>query len=182
MSRTHTFESTKDSYGYGYYGYIEDGQLVFGVNWPREGGDMYVGSFEEVVNKPAWTWLKESDIVLFNSILTYYGFEPVEVIVKPEPKHNFYASEARYISDKANKPVDPWDKLFKLIKEQAGHGRTNIIVDEEDDDVHFTEHRKEVKNELELLGFKVEYSRVMDRDSFYYGSGDKYHNRYMISW
>ena len=35
--------SGKDSYGYGYFAYIEDGELVVGENWPHEGGVHFRG-------------------------------------------------------------------------------------------------------------------------------------------
>lgn len=42
MARTHTFKGSTDAYGY--YAFIENGELVIGENWPREGGDTYRGS------------------------------------------------------------------------------------------------------------------------------------------
>ena len=43
MAITHIFNGGKDSYGYGYFAYIEDGELVVGENWPREGGVLFRG-------------------------------------------------------------------------------------------------------------------------------------------
>lgn len=38
---SHNFGNSNDMYGYGYFAYIEDGQLVIGESWPREGGITY---------------------------------------------------------------------------------------------------------------------------------------------
>lgn len=48
MAITHMFKGSKGFDSYGYYGYIENGQLVLGESWPREGGETYRGSFEGV--------------------------------------------------------------------------------------------------------------------------------------
>lgn len=48
MAITHMFKGSKGFDSYGYYGYIENGQLVLGESWPREGGETYRGSFEGI--------------------------------------------------------------------------------------------------------------------------------------
>lgn len=48
MAITHMFKGSKGFDSYGYYGYIENGQLVLGESWPREGGETYRGSFEDI--------------------------------------------------------------------------------------------------------------------------------------
>ena len=48
MAITHMFKGSKGFDSYGYYGYIENGQLVLGESWPREGGETYRGSFDGV--------------------------------------------------------------------------------------------------------------------------------------
>ena len=45
MAISRHFKASTDSYGFGYFGYIEDGQLVLGENWPREGGVTYRGPY-----------------------------------------------------------------------------------------------------------------------------------------
>ena len=70
MARTHTFKSNLDSCGYGYYGFIEDGDLVLYVSWPREGGEIYRGSFDNATR--ALRNLKEEAPRLYNSIMKYY--------------------------------------------------------------------------------------------------------------
>jgi hypothetical protein len=80
MARTHTFKSNLDSYGYGYYGFIEDGALVLYESWPREGGETYRGSFANATR--ALRDLKEEAPRLYNSIMKYYTehVEPKQTI------------------------------------------------------------------------------------------------------
>lgn len=70
MAITRHFKGNTDHYGYGYFGFIEEGQLVIGENWPREGGIIYRGAYrdaervlEELMNKAPR---------LYNSITKYY--------------------------------------------------------------------------------------------------------------
>ena len=77
-----------------------------------------------------------------------------------------YAEDAHVITELARKPINPWDKLFNRIKEEA-------------EKVTFKEHRKEVKSKLEELGYSVTYSRQRDSDDW---CGITYHNRYVIEW
>ena len=90
-----------------------------------------------------------------------------------------YAEDAHAITELARKPINPWDKLFNRIKEEAEHGQFMLLFDEEVEGVKFKEHRKDVKKELELLGYSVSYSRQRDSDDYY---GEIYHNRYVIEW
>ena len=89
------------------------------------------------------------------------------------------AIDARIITEAAKIPVDAWTKLFELIKETAQLGHSMLVFDEEKENVKFQEHRKEVKKELEELGYVVSYSRVKDSDDWY---AETYHNRYVINW
>ena len=70
MARTHTFKSNRDNNGYGYYGFIEDGELVLGESWPHEGGETYRGSFENATS--TLRNLKNEAPRLYNSIMKYY--------------------------------------------------------------------------------------------------------------
>lgn len=90
-----------------------------------------------------------------------------------------YAEDAHAITELARKPISPWNKLFNRIKEEAEHGQFMLLFDEEAEEVRFNEHRKDVKRELELLGYSVTYSRQKDSDDWY---GEAYHNRYVIKW
>lgn len=71
MSITRHFKGSTDSYGYGYFGYIEDGQLVLGENWPREGGITYRGTYKDAEHD--LMKLKERAPRLYNSIKSYYA-------------------------------------------------------------------------------------------------------------
>lgn len=89
------------------------------------------------------------------------------------------AMDAHIAAVVANTPIDPWTKLFNRIKEEATKGNFMLLFDEETEKVKFKEHRKEVKNKLEALGYSVTYSRHKDTDDY---NGDTYHNRYVIEW
>ena len=70
MAITHMFKGSKGINGYGYYAYIENAQLVIGESWPREGGETYRGSFEDI---PAHyvRELEEKATALINDIRRY---------------------------------------------------------------------------------------------------------------
>lgn len=70
MAITHHFKSNKDVHGYGYFGYIEDGQLVLAEDWPREGGVTYRGSYRDATR--ALEELMNKAPRLYNSITKYY--------------------------------------------------------------------------------------------------------------
>lgn len=90
-----------------------------------------------------------------------------------------YAVNARAITDIARSPKNAWHKLFERIKEEAEHGNSTLIFDEQRECVVFSEHRKEVKKKLEELGYECSYRRVADEDYFYMNT---YHNEYTVSW
>lgn len=71
MSITHHFKGSSDSYGYGYFAYIEDGQLVLGENWPREGGVTYRGPYATAGHELADLMTKAPK--LYSSIVKYYA-------------------------------------------------------------------------------------------------------------
>lgn len=78
MARTHTFKGSASA-GYGYFAYIEDGQLVIGEDWGREGGILFRGTYEEAV-KQGWLnkiWRQRSK--LSYSIEEYYTKEAKKV-------------------------------------------------------------------------------------------------------
>ena len=72
MARTHTFKGSAST-GYGYFAYIEDGQLVIGENWPREGGVTYRGPYATAGHEMAELMTKSPK--LYESILRYYAKE-----------------------------------------------------------------------------------------------------------
>ena len=82
MARTHTFKGSASA-GYGYFAYIEDGQLVIGEDWGREGGILFRGTYEEA-KKQGWLneiWRQRSK--LSYSIEEYYTREAKKVSKAP---------------------------------------------------------------------------------------------------
>ena len=71
MAITYTFKGSRDSYGYGYFAYIEDGQLVIGEDWPREGGVTYRGTYRDATE--VLEELEKESPRLYNSIVKYYA-------------------------------------------------------------------------------------------------------------
>lgn len=69
MARTHTFKGT----GANYFAYIEEGQLVIGEDWGREGGIVYRGPYEHAGKHLAN--LQQNAEKLYNSIVKYYTEE-----------------------------------------------------------------------------------------------------------
>jgi hypothetical protein len=81
MKIKHTFKSSRDNNGYGYYGYInEKNQLVLGESWPHEGGDTYTGSYEEAVS--ILKTFKDKAPRLYNDIVKYYTKNQAETNVQ----------------------------------------------------------------------------------------------------
>lgn len=80
MAITRHFKGSTDSYGYGYFGYIEDGQLVLGENWPREGGVIYRGPYEHAGR--ALEELMTKAPKLYSSITKYYAEEAEKAVAK----------------------------------------------------------------------------------------------------
>ena len=76
---THQFKDSRDCYGYGYFGYIENNQLVLCHEAPREGGVYFRGSYVDAVNRKYMAELKLHDRVLYDDIEKYFvkhGAEP----------------------------------------------------------------------------------------------------------
>ena len=70
MARTHTFKGS----GATYFAYIEDGQLVIGEDWGREGGILYRGPYAHVDNH-TMRMLEKKAPKLCNSIIQWYTAE-----------------------------------------------------------------------------------------------------------
>lgn len=172
---SHKFGNSNDIYGYGYFAYIEDGQLVIGEQWPREGGITYRGTYRDATKR--LQKLKTEDELLWQNIELYYSMHKEEV-VEPFPENVISAEDARKISE-LNMKKDAWLVIFKLIKKQCELGSCVLTFDEEEEDVYFKEHRKVVKSRLEELGYKVIYCRVRNNGGYF---TSMYHNRYVIAW
>lgn len=74
MAITHTFKGSKSGGRYGYYAYIEDGLLVVGEDWPREGGTIYKGLYANAFD--VLNTLKLEEPKLYDSITKYYKENP----------------------------------------------------------------------------------------------------------
>lgn len=70
MAIMHTFKGSKGLSSYGYFAYIENGELVIGENWPREGGETYRGSYANA--ERALRTLEKEAPVLYANIIRYY--------------------------------------------------------------------------------------------------------------
>ena len=92
---------------------------------------------------------------------------------------NISAETAHVRAVMNRKPDNAWEKLNDLIIKKAGDGQFMLVFDEEKENARFKEDRKEVKKELEKLGYSVSYSRVRDSDDWH---GETYHNCYVIEW
>lgn len=77
MAVTHRFTGRVNRYGY--YAYIEDGLLVVGEDWPREGGTIYKGSYANAFD--VLNTLRLEEPKLYENITEYYKENPeVEVL------------------------------------------------------------------------------------------------------
>lgn len=101
MKIEHTFKGNRDTHGYGYYGYIDKDtkELVIGEDWPREGGDLYRGTFagaQNILNK-----LKDKAPRLYNDINKYYINNPNEAgtltLKALEPGDHFVKDNDEYV-------------------------------------------------------------------------------------
>jgi hypothetical protein len=80
MARTHTFKGSASA-GYGYFAYIEDGQLVIGEDWGREGGILYKGPYQHA--QMVMSTLRAHAPKLANSIDKYYFEEAKKISDAP---------------------------------------------------------------------------------------------------
>jgi hypothetical protein len=79
MAITHTFKGRADKYGY--YAYIEDGLLVVGEDWPREGGTIYKGSYANAFD--VLNTLRLEEPKLYDNIVEYYKENPEVDVLDP---------------------------------------------------------------------------------------------------
>ena len=118
MARTHTFKGSASA-GYGYFAYIEDGQLVIGEDWGREGGILYKGPYA-------------------CTDANYY----LHKLVVQAPK--LYKSITEYYAEQAKKEKsnqEPWyvRHRFKDSRDSHGNGysgwisNTGLLIIEQDD-------------------------------------------------
>ena len=112
MARTHTFKGSEGLTGYGYYAYIEDGQLVIGGDWGREGGILYKGPYAHVDNH-TMRMLENNAPKLYKSIIEYYNNVNIE-----SKKSATISSPTKLCEIK----VDRKDSLQELIYHLTANG------------------------------------------------------------
>jgi hypothetical protein len=93
MARTHTFKGSASA-GYGYFAYIEEGQLVIGEDWGREGGILYRGSYRDA--KSYLNILKKNAPKLYNSITKYFDERMADEVEEETITHHFKDSRDCY--------------------------------------------------------------------------------------
>ena len=104
MAITHNFIH---AYGaWGYYAYIEDDDLVIGVNWPREGGVIFRGSYNEAVAKKHMDELKREDTVLYDDIEKYFIKHGVNDEQEDLKKKHSFDEETRTVLFKVKLHMD----------------------------------------------------------------------------
>ena len=79
MAVTHRFTGRVNRYGY--YAYIEDGLLVVGEDWPREGGTIYKGSYANAFD--VLNTLRLEEPKLYDNITEYYKENPEVEVLDP---------------------------------------------------------------------------------------------------
>lgn len=79
MAITHRFTGRASRYGY--YAYIEDGLLVVGEDWPREGGTIYKGSYANAFD--VLNTLRREEPKLYDNIVKYYKENPEVEVLDP---------------------------------------------------------------------------------------------------
>ena len=79
MAITHRFSGR--AHRYGYYAYIEDGLLVVGEDWPREGGTIYKGSYANAFD--VLNTLRLEEPKLYDNITEYYKENPEVEVLDP---------------------------------------------------------------------------------------------------
>ena len=90
-----------------------------------------------------------------------------------------HAGTAHNMTEFYRRPISAWEILNELILKRVKDGQFMLVFDEEKENARFKEDRKEVKEELEKLGYSVSYKRVKDSDDWH---GETYHNCYVIEW
>lgn len=81
---THQFKDSRDCYGYGYHGFIENNELVLCHDAPREGGVLYRGSYEGAAKTLAS--IKRDDQRLYNDIENYFRTHKLQPKLAVEEK------------------------------------------------------------------------------------------------
>jgi hypothetical protein len=128
---THQFKDSRDHYGYGYFGFIENGELVICHEAPREGGVLFRGTYEEAAERGWLATLLREDQRLYHDIDKYFikhGAEP-KVPIKEKTgspagvlwKVKLYMANTEapiiYVQVRGNSEASVINKLFPKIPE-----------------------------------------------------------------
>ena len=70
---THRFKDSRDFYGYGYYGYIENGLLVLGLETPSGCEIYFRGPYAVALSSYKLGDLRSRDKVLYDDIMQYFS-------------------------------------------------------------------------------------------------------------
>jgi hypothetical protein len=126
MAITHRFKGSKGGDRYGYYAYIEDGLLVVGEDWPREGGVIYKNTYANASASGVLAILKKEEPKLYKGIVDYYKENPEAPAndplgpIKAKLREDFQKTAERY------KALEKEEFMAALrantTDEQAEHG------------------------------------------------------------
>ena len=158
MARTHTFKGSASA-GYGYFAYIEDGQLVIGEDWGREGGILYKGPFDCKDADKHLAMLRKNSPKLYESILRYYAKEEA-------------AKEAYYVRHR-----------FKDSRDSHGNGHSGYIsvdgelVLEYDEPRSGGEYFRGSYNEAVVTSYLI---RIKKEDRVLYDDIEKYFTKHGV--
>ena len=112
MAITHHFKGSCKGSGYGYFAFIENGELVIGESWPHEGGEIYRGSYAEATN--ILRTLEKEATALFNSITKYF----MEYSSKAHSNFKYNVGDRITFKMKESSSVIPLEK----------RGRSGVVV------------------------------------------------------
>lgn len=118
MAITHHFKGSTDQYGYGYFGHIEDGQLVLGESWPREGGVVFRGTYRDARATKYFAKLKDEAPKLYNSIVKYYTEQETE---ENQQKLHDEHCDKKPIREVTTSPAGVLWKVKLCMKNRATH-------------------------------------------------------------
>lgn len=115
MAITHQFKDSRDFHGNGWYGYIENGQLVICHEAPREGGVLFKGTYKEAAERGWLAALLREDQRLYNDIEKYF--------IKHGVKDDTEDLKKKYSFDEATKTI-----LFKVKLFMDNREVHNVLV------------------------------------------------------
>lgn len=124
MARTYTFRGGKGLHGYGYYAFIEDGQLVIGEDWPREGGDLFRGTYEEAAKRGWLATLLVDAPNLYNDIEKYFNKHGVKDDTDDLKKKYSFDEETKTVLFKVKLHMDNCNVHNVLVR---GRSQSSVV-------------------------------------------------------